>query len=300
MNCDAVRDLLPLYLYGEVPPEQEETIEQHVHECPACAAELSRCRAMHAAFDRTAAEMPDSLLVDCRRDLRLAIAKDSAPSASSVGFAGIWTWLSGGWRPVGALALLALGFVAGRLSPPGSGQMEMAGAIPSGVLTRVRTVEPGVDGGVRLVVEETRQRTVSGALNDNRIRGLLLAGVQQGDDGVRVDVMDLLRQEAAEAEVRRAFLRALERDANPGVRLRAIEALQPYGADPAVQGVLARVLLHDENEGVRMHAIDSLVLHKPRAVVGALQELAPRESNSYIRLRLVRLLNELKASEAAF
>jgi len=298
MSCNEVRDLAALYLYGEVSAEQEEAVEQHIHTCGVCAAEMARLRALHAAVDESALEPPETLLLDCRRELRLKLAREAAPAGSRVKLAAAWNWLAAGWRPVGALALLALGFVLGRAGDIPS--TEFAGTAPAGVLTRVRAVEPEGNGRVRLVVEETRQRAVSGALSDGRIRGLLLAGVHEGDDGVRVNVMDLLQQEAAEAEVRRAFLTALERDANPGIRLRAIQALKPYAGDPAVQRALAQVLLHDEHDGVRTHAIDTLVQHKPRAVVGALQELVPHESNSYIRLRLVRLLHELNASDGAF
>ena len=61
MNCDSVSKLIPLYSYGEVTPEEEDQVDQHVHECTACAAEMEQQRALAAALDRRQAVIPPVL-----------------------------------------------------------------------------------------------------------------------------------------------------------------------------------------------------------------------------------------------
>ena len=74
MNCDSVLKLIPLYFYGEVTPEEEDQVDQHLHECAACAAELEQQRAIAGAFDQRRVSLPPLLLEECRDDLMAAIA----------------------------------------------------------------------------------------------------------------------------------------------------------------------------------------------------------------------------------
>ena len=39
MTCDAAAKLIPLYDYGELAPEEEDRLEQHLDECVRCARE---------------------------------------------------------------------------------------------------------------------------------------------------------------------------------------------------------------------------------------------------------------------
>ena len=89
MSCDSVSKLIPLYFYGEVTPEEEDQVDQHVHECAACAAELEQQRTMAAALDRRQAVIPPALLEECREDLMAAIA-GGAPRQSKPA-KGPWT-----------------------------------------------------------------------------------------------------------------------------------------------------------------------------------------------------------------
>jgi HEAT repeat protein len=172
---------------------------------------------------------------------------------------------------------------------------------PSPVATRVRFVNPGTDGRVRLMLEETRQRELSGGLDDEEIRRLLLsAAVDPADPGLRVESIDLLKAHSSDDEVRKALLDALRADPNSGVRLKAIEGLRAYARDPETRRVLAAVLLHDDNPGVRTQAIDLLVQSKEPDVAGVLQELIRREENNYVRSRSQKALNEMKASVGTF
>jgi hypothetical protein len=169
------------------------------------------------------------------------------------------------------------------------------------VSTQVRYLQPDASGGVRIVLDETRERVLSGNLGEAPIQRLVLEAAQDASDpGLRLDSLDILRPHGESPEVRQAFLQALRSDPNAGVRLKAMEGLRPYGADPDVRSTLAGVLLADDNVGVRALAIDLLVEHRSRALVGILQQAIERERDGYIRERVQRALGEMNASMEAF
>ncbi len=294
MTCDQVRENLSLYLYGELDHEQEEAIEKHTFRCADCAAALDTERMMHGALDRASELPPPALLASCRRELfdSLQTRREAAKLTPA---ARVRAWFSMPvWKPVAAFGLLAAGFLGGRVLP-------FPAASPAPVATRVRFLEPDGTGRVNIVLEETRERRVSGKLSDDGIRRLVLTAAQdQADPGLRVESMDLLRRESSAGEVRRALMTALVSDPNPGVRLKALDGLRQHSADPEVQRALSHVLTRDDNAGLRAQAIDLLVEHRRKDMVGVLQRLMRHEENDYVRLRTQRVLAEMNASVDAF
>lgn len=289
MNCLEVRANLSLYLYGELESHDEERLEQHVAGCPDCTRALDSERMLHAALDRAEVAPPPAMLTECRRDLLGAIGASRPTLWDRVRAFVAMPML----KPVGAVALLAVGFLGGRTIPT------LASAEP--VAMRVRSLEPDGNGKLNLVVEETRQRTINGSLADDNIRRMVLAAAQdEGDPGLRVQSVDMLRRESWASEVRRALMGAMVLDANPGVRQKALDGLRPHSADPDVQRALAQMLMRDDNAGLRTQAIDLLVQHRRRDMVGVLQQLAQQEQDDYVRSRTRLVLTEMKASTDAF
>ncbi len=302
MNCNSVRSEFWLYLYDELSADQEHLLTEHLEGCADCRRELEREQALHRALDIRTQEPPPALLAQCRRGLRSALRESGSAR---------WGWLGRlaeaitsreSWllRPAGAVALVAIGFFSARLTPTpfGDGAFSPTDLVSS----RVRFVEPSASGRVRIVVEETRRRLVSGTMAEEPVRSLLLAASRDPEDaGLRLDSMGLLQQESASAVVRRALLEALQRDSNAGVRLKALEALRPFVRyDAEVRRGLGQVLLRDDNPGLRAQAIDMLVEHNSKDVVGVLQDLMRREGNDYIRQRGQRALREMNASVETF
>ena len=74
MTCDSVSNLISLYYYGELMPEEEDRLETHLAGCAACARELERQRKLAAALDQRTAAVSPLLLEDCRADLMAAVA----------------------------------------------------------------------------------------------------------------------------------------------------------------------------------------------------------------------------------
>jgi plasmid stability protein len=160
------------------------------------------------------------------------------------------------------------------------------------------------------VLDETRQRVVSGRLDDQNIRVLLLSAAKDASNpGLRYETVGILNDRAQAAEVRDILVYALEHDENAGVRLKAMDGLRPFVAQPEVRKALTGVLLSDGNPGMRTQAIDLLtqgvgegVSGSPldRDMIGTLQELMNRENNAYVRQRGQRVLQLVNASAETY
>src|SRR5689334_1184964 len=83
MNCEEMLKSIPLYFYGELPPEEEERLEDHLDACEQCRGELERQRALAVAFDRRERAVSAQLLDECRGNLIDAIRAGVAPARIS-------------------------------------------------------------------------------------------------------------------------------------------------------------------------------------------------------------------------
>lgn len=310
MSCEWVAKLIPLYFYGELPPGDEERLEEHLHACAACAGEMERQRRLAAALDRRRVETPPMLLEECRADLMAAIAGGAPLGVRRPAAQGPWgrfvDWFAGGLAgvnrfriPVGAVALVALGFFAARFTAGNPGGA--AATAPSDqVYSTVRSVRSDDPNRVEIAVDETRRRLVTGRMDSPEIERLLLAAAHEDDPAVRVVSVGLLNGRAGVGEVRDTLLNALASDSNAGVRQKALEGLKPFARDPMVRKILQQSLMGDDNPAVRMQAVDLLVAHPDDAMVGPMQEMIQRENNGYVRLRVEKALKDRNASIGTF
>jgi hypothetical protein len=306
MSCSEIVRQIPLYCYGEVDSDAEERIESHIAECAACREELARHRTflelMDGREDVRASNDAAALLIECRTELRRGL--NSAAEAprhrwleSLRAFANFHIPFK---VPVGAIALVALGFFGARYTPEKFGGVK-AGLSGDPMFSSVRSVEPDASGKVQISVDDIRRHIVSGNLQDPHIQELLLSAArEESNPGVRVESIGVLKDSADSAEVRQTLLYVLTRDPNAGVRLKALEGLKRYAGDPLVRRTLAVVLQKDDNPGVRVQAIDLLTAHRDDSIVGVLQDVVQREDNNYVRARCSRLLEEMKASVGTY
>jgi hypothetical protein len=322
MNCEMILRLLPLYYYGELTADEEERVEEHTHACTACAGQLLQQRTLATALDQRQVIPEPHLLEDCRSDLMAAIqggAPRSEPAARGPwrlfldalsasfkrGSSNRVTWV---WQPLGAVALIAIGFFAARLvyttpPTPGPALLSSVTSPTDDVYSTVRSVQQDNAGGVAISLDETRRKVVKGRMNDDNIQRLLLAAAHEDNPAVRVESVDLLRsQSGSSTEVRDALLNVLSQDSNPGVRLKALEGLKPLAADAEVRKTLGRVLLTDDNAAVRVMVIDLLVAHRDDNdnMVGIMQGLVQKENNNSVRLKLEKALRDMNASPGRF
>jgi hypothetical protein len=310
MGCEPFGKLIPLYYYGELGPEEEDRVEQHLHECSPCAGLMDRQRALATALDNRSAEVPSDLLADCRADLIAAIQGGAPRREKDIrslfrdALAAILGSVHQVPAPIGALALIALGFFCARFTGAwntSSPAVATAGLAPSeDVFATVRSVRPDANGVVQISFDETRRRVVSGRMDDQAIQRLLLAAAQEDNPSVRVESIDVLKSRCNSNEVRDALLNAVVHDPNDGIRLKALEGLKPLSGDPEVRKTLAQVLLKDSNSAVRYQVVDLLVQHGDGDVVGMFQGLVQREENPAMRMKMEKALKDMNASIGTF
>ena len=312
MKCDDVVRTIPLYLYGEVSPAAEEAVEDHVAGCPECAQELKVQRAVHAALDAREVAMPAGLLQECRGDLTRRLSREAeSMRGAGHGWAGIHEWfrevLQNGIPlrvPVGAMALVAVGYFAARLTGPvplagGLGTTNAAIEGP-GSFSAIRSIESQPSGTVRIALDEVHRREVTGRVDEEKIQRLLLAAVREENPGVRVESVGMMKECAQSSSVRAALLEAVTHDPNAGVRMKALDGLKAFSGDPAVRQALAQVLLHDDNAGVRIATINVLTSHRDDAMVGILQDVFQKEDDHYVRIQVQNALQEMHATVGTF
>ena len=310
MNCDDVIRAIPLYHYGELEPEVEEGVEDHVESCDSCRTALARQKALGAALDRHELAPPPELFAECRHELVRAIYREETPAVRRnasdpwglfrEAFRSMWHPGIRFGQPVGAMALVALGFFAARFTGSISG-VTLGGLAPDSIVSSIRSVQPDNTGRVQIALDETHRRVISGRVEDQNIRRLLLAAAREQDNpGVRVESVQLLKDQTSSAETRGVLLEAVMHDPNPGVRLKALEGLKSFSTDPQVRHTLEQVLLKDQNAGVRIQVIDLLIAHQDAATVGVLQTLVGKEDNNYVRMRCQNALRDMNASVGTF
>lgn len=303
MTCAEVIREIPMYSYGEVSAETEERIEQHLSECASCREELARYRAFADVLDERDDAPAPGLLTACRTDLRRQIEAETATRPHRAAWfesLRLFSQFHIPLRiPVGAMALLAIGYFGARFAPQRFGGLEAGLAQP--MFSNVQSIEPDDSGNVKIAVDEVHRRVVSGSFDDPRIRELLLSAVrEESNPGIRVESIGVLNESADLQVVRQALIEAVSHDPNPGVRLKALEGLKQYAGDPIVRKTLANVLLKDDNAGVRGQAIDVLTAHSDDSIVGVLQDVMQKEDDSYIRARARNLLEAMRASVGTY
>jgi hypothetical protein len=311
MNCESVREEIALLFYDELSPERRIALEDHLEACPGCRGEFDRTKALHVVLEQREVEPPPGLLSRCRRQLAEEVYKRESPATLTAGLRRLWKRLwnisftpAMVWKPAGALALVALGFFSARLIPTGTGDVvtmpqytRTAGPASLPVTTNIRSIEPQPDGGFRVQVEEVRQRVLTGGMDDERIRGLMLQAARGSiDPGLRSESVEALTATPGQEDVTETLLAAARHDPNAGVRLKALEGLKPRATDPAIRKALRDVLFTDDNPGVRILAIDLLTQNRDDRLVPVLQQLLRQENNEYVRYKCRTTLRDLNAS----
>ena len=296
LACEEFDSRLVLLAAGELTPDDEADVTDHLRHCPRCSGVLERERELVECFAASRIEPDAALLASCRSGLEDALDRQEERS-----------WLrrianiflpAGGLapRPAWSAALLVLvGFSVGILGPrffqrpaAGSGDSNsMASSDATGSADfAAQPFSNGANGtapidlhsaqvaGISVMPSgageppqvELHMRTqqpfrVQGTVNNDNVKSVLLNILRNNDrfdPDVRLDAVDLLRAKNDDPEVRNVLCHAVHTDPNAAVRLKALEALD--GAEPQdlVRQTLLDALVDDRNPGVRVEAINAL------------------------------------------
>jgi hypothetical protein len=312
VTCQQVQINLSLYLYGELDFAQEEALERHLDECALCQRTLRREREWHSAVN---AEQPDvsfELLSECRRNLRAGLRSGRPFEQRSAWWARLFPsgvsvtrWSA---QIAAASFLVFAGFTAARWMDTGrlpsiSNRIVTRSGLLNTPNTHIRDIEPTGQNGVRIILDRVQQQEVTGNLDDDAVRQLLLAGMQDmSDPSIRVDSVEILQHQTGN-DVRDALINTAKTDSNAAVRIKALEGLRQFASDGTTREAIEFVLKHDNNADVRAEAIDLLVPADVPApiitpdVLKTLQDILNTEQeNDYVRSRSLQVLRAMNIS----
>jgi len=300
MNCDWVKENIPLYLYQELGDDARHELEAHASRCGPCAAELAEMRRFHEEMSTLPdVEVTPNLLAAARMQLQEALETTEQVHGWRRLVFDPWAFMrQARFSPALAAIIFLVGFGGGvgatwRLamnSLQANFQPEIHG---EAVISGVRNITSPSQGQVQIQLERTLPETKAGSIDDPEIRSLLMMAARSNmSSGVRMDSLDLLRQKLDDPRVRESLVFSLRYDSNPGVRLKALEALAPYvKQDVRVRNAVLQALLDDNNPGVRTGALAAVEPVKAdTSVRQALETLAKEDPNDYIRTESRRVL----------
>ncbi len=310
LDCEAAREQITLFLYGELSDEGCHALEQHLAGCPACREELQIAQTMSGAMTvLPMAEPSPSLLAQTR--VRLDEALDRMPRPS---------WIQRARQsirtdfrllrtaPVAAAALLcgglALGGFAGYQTQRPAAQTHLVAPEGPIAIAGVSNVSVQPDSGM-VQVEYLRlmPEVAVGPADNPAIRELLVAGARSPmGPAVAGSALGLLAAACGEGRdcgnddaVRNAFLVALRYDPNSQVRQQALHGLASYVADDMhVRDAMLEAVLDDNDPAVRSEAIAMLApVSADSSVQQVLHTVASQDGNPRIRTVSQQVLSQI-------
>jgi anti-sigma factor RsiW len=309
LHCEAAREQITLFLYGELSDQGCHALEQHLAICPGCREELQIAQTMSRAMTVRPVEEPSGNLLAQTR-LRLDEALDHIPRTS---------WIQRARQsirtdfrllrtvPLAAATLLCGGVGLGGFAgyhasqqPPQSHPVVVEGA---SAIAGVSSVSQAPDSGLvqvdymRLVPE----RAV-GSPEDPAIRDLLVAGARSPmGPTVASNSLSLLssvcggRDCGNDDTLRDALLIALRYDPSPQVRQQALHGLASYVAeDMHVRDAMLEAVLEDNDPTVRSDAIGMLApVSADSSVRQVLGTVAAQDGNARLRAVSREVLDQI-------
>jgi len=161
------------------------------------------------------------------------------------------------------------------------------------------------DGEVSFTFEAARQVTMNGKANDAVIQKILAQSLlNEQNDGVRLRTLNAISAQTNNKKlpgkkVKTALISAMKFDGNAGVRMEALNVLKKFSFDEDVIEALLYVLKSDTNTGLRVAAINSLselnISEKEMSpeLLELLKQKSQSDENQYVRVRAKSILQEV-------
>jgi len=255
MNCEQIRESIPLALAGQLDKPGHLALVEHLETCPGCRTEMAELNAVWRVLE-TVYTPADSAPGSAARsrfqhvlEAYRAGMEDSRPATRPDALPGRAPWLRPQpvWQLAAAAGLLCAGILLGRYLPSASpaGNSEMA--------------------QLRAQVENLHQMVA-------------LSMLQQQSPSARMRGVAYSEQFAPpDPRVIDALLQAVNRDANVNVRLSAVDALQKLAAGTEVARAMVDSIPAQDSPLVQISLIDTLVQRDARAIAPDLERIARDE-----------------------
>lgn len=257
MNCTPAREKFPELLDARTAATAHLEARTHLAGCPDCQREFSALSQTLAALDAMPTPSPTPRL----RKNFYAMLEEEKNSAASLRVATERerhahrvSWL--GWilAPLGAAALLTLGFVVGQRSAPTPASAPATDTVA--MREEIKTLQAQVSKMGQLVGYSLLQQQ-SRPAND-RLRGVLTSATLENPNEKTLN--DLIG--------------ALATDPSANVRLRALEGLFPHAGQEVVRAAVLASLPREQNPLVQVSMIDFLTASRDHEATPALEKLS--------------------------
>lgn len=232
MTCEQIQQRLPEYWAGLISMNEHRSVDTHLAACDACRSEAAELGRLWTNLDRIPVEGPGPQVRP--RFYDMLDAYRSGIDEKAINPMPWWRRWFGQPLPAlaGALAMLALGFIGGRLfNTPQSRPVD-----DNAQVAQLRTEVNNMRQMVALSL--LQQQSAS-----ERMRGVTFAN--------RVDKSD--------QEVAAALLDTVKSDPNVNVRLAAVDAFKHFGSDHAARRHLLDAVAAQDSPMVQIAIIELLV-----------------------------------------
>lgn len=289
VTCQRAResfaDLLdPRSRGADAPSEAVTAARAHLASCPDCQRQFSELTRTLLALDALPAPTPSPAL---RRDF-YAMLEEEKHSAASIRAAdaasrrrrrlGWWRWVA---LPLGACALLFLGFLAGRRQQP-------AGPVPNPAAPAV-----AADPAARREIDELRTKVDRLETMNQLVAASLLQQQRPATDRLR-DVLTTASQPHPSDRAIDELITSLALDSSANVRLSALQALYPHANQEVVRAGVLASLSRESNPLVQVAMIDFLAAARDANARPALERMSVSEAiDQNVRTAAKRALAQL-------
>lgn len=250
----------------------------HLANCPECQREFSSLSQTLAALDALPEPAASPKL---RRDFYAMLEEEKHSAASILASArtqrrhhALWRWVL---APLGACALLTLGFLAGT-------RYGVAPATPPQVVADAETKRQLQDLQAKVNRMETMNQLVAASLQQ-----------QQRPANERLHtVLTSAAQENPTDRMINELIASLALDSSPNVRLRALEGLYPHADKEVVRVAVLMSLPRESNPLVQVAMIDFLASAREHDAKPALEKLMANDQvDENVRVAAKRALAQL-------
>jgi hypothetical protein len=320
MEHKKYEEMLYLFSTGEADEEQKRIINSHLPSCSSCREELKYYYRLNERLTHLASiKVSDDLLLKARTKLKERIRVEQKRSSvfnrlsDTLSFFFRYNYKYALNGAVSLAAGLLIGFfifkgddVQPLFTPDSGTEITTASSNYPDETTGIRNIrlidtDPN-DDQIELSFEAVRQVNVSGNINDETIRSVLMYAMMNGNNpGVRLNSLNLLKtseQVDYDSEIKEAIISAVKYDDNPGVRREALKVLRTIPFDQDVKRSYLYVILNDSSSALRIDAINQLLEVSSKGAElnkedrNIFKEKLLDDENSYIRLRAKTVLEE--------
>lgn len=307
MNLPADLDkIITLYLYNELDAAEKRELETHLQFNEDSRTRLEELRAFHQLMDRKPVVEPTAALLEkSRLALRDRLREEQRKSSQRPWFGQLLDAVVAGrvLAPAGgAIAILLLGILIGRLSFPVVSKSAVEGSTSpttsDTVISNIEKVEYEPNTGQVTVHYQTMQEVaLRGNIQDAAIRNVLTHAIRDEQNPGRrlAAVKAMQKQTFSDTKLENALIYAMENDSVAGIRLLAAKALRQLPINDNIEISFIKILLKDPNPALRIAAVEALSKSQQEDVMSVFQNAARGDANDFVRLTASKALEKRNA-----